>query len=262
MQNAGCCIQGQCCQRCGKPLCCKNTWRPSSRPLSTEKYGSLNCSDTGWPSARQLKSGGDKTAGEEGSGTGYLRGSRFKKRPGNKPCVRLKRPPRWRMMRAMITEIFAVMAPVLACAAIGYGWARSGQRFDTDFISRLVLNIGAPCLMLSVLSSVSIDLHTFKQTALACVLVALLMAGFGAVIPRLLGHDVRAYLPSFVFPNVGNMGLPVCLLAFGQEGLALALAFFMVLSVAHFPAGILLAGGKQAGGLTALLKMPVLYAIV
>lgn len=166
------------------------------------------------------------------------------------------------MMRAMITEIFAVMAPVLACAAIGYGWARSGQRFDTDFISRLVLNIGAPCLMLSVLSSVSIDLHTFKQTALACVLVALFMAVFGALVPRLLGHDVRAYLPSFVFPNVGNMGLPVCLLAFGQEGLALALAFFMVLSVAHFPAGILLAGGKQAGGLTALLKMPVLYAIV
>ena len=165
-------------------------------------------------------------------------------------------------MRAMITEIFAVMAPVLACAAIGYGWARSGQRFDTDFISRLVLNVGAPCLMLSVLSSVSIDLHTFKQTALACVLVALLMAGFGAIIPRLLGQDVRAYLPSFVFPNVGNMGLPVCLLAFGQEGLALALAFFMVLSVAHFPAGVLLAGGKQAGGVTALLKMPVLYAIV
>src|SRR5690606_12654576 len=95
------------------------------------------------------------------------------KRRGNNLSVRLTRPWRWRMMRAMITEIFAVMAPVLACAAIGYGWARSGQRFDTDFISRLVLNIGAPCLMLSVLSSVSIDLHTFKHTALACLLVAL-----------------------------------------------------------------------------------------
>lgn len=166
------------------------------------------------------------------------------------------------MMRAMITEILAVMAPVLVCTAIGYGWARSGNRFDTDFISRLVLNIGAPCLMLSVLSSVSIDMQTFRQTALACVLVALVMAAFGAVIPRLLGHDVRAYLPSFVFPNVGNMGLPVCMLAFGQEGLALALAFFMVLSVAHFPAGVLLAGGREAGGWSALVKMPVLYAIV
>ncbi len=162
----------------------------------------------------------------------------------------------------MITEIFAIMAPVLACAAIGFFWARQGYAFDPEFISRLVLNVAAPCLMLSVLGSVEIDIVAFQRTALACVLVAVLMAVLGILVTRLLGDDVRAYLPSFVFPNVGNMGLPVCLLAFGQEGLALALAFFMVLSVAHFPAGILLAGGRQAGGLAGLAKMPILYAIV
>lgn len=162
----------------------------------------------------------------------------------------------------MITEIFAIMAPVLACAAIGFYWARKGYRFDPEFISRLVLNVGAPCLMVSVLGTVKIDLTAFQHTALACVLVALLMAVLGMIIPRLLGHDVRAYLPSFVFPNVGNMGLPVCMLAFGDEGLALALAFFIVLSIAHFPAGILLAGGRQAGGLVGLFRMPILYAIV
>tara|TARA_B100001109_G_scaffold167044_1_gene136080 strand:+ start:35827 stop:36684 length:858 start_codon:yes stop_codon:yes gene_type:complete len=153
------------------------------------------------------------------------------------------------------------MAPVLVCAAIGFFWARQGHGFDPDFISRLVLNVGAPALMLSVLGSVEIDMGAFQRTALACVLVAMLMAVLGAVIPRLMGHDVRAYLPSLVFSNSGNMGLPVCMLAFGDEGLALALAFFMVLSVAHFPAGILLAGGRAAGGLRGLIKMPVLYAL-
>src|SRR5690606_41233841 len=123
-------------------------------------------------------------------------------------------------------------------------------------------NIGVPFLMLSVFSSVSIELTTFRQTAVACVLGALLMAGFGPVIPRLLGHDVRAYLPSFVFHNVGNMGLPVCLLAFGQEGLALALAFFMVLSVVDCTAGGILAGGKWAGGLTAFLRIQGLYGLL
>jgi len=161
----------------------------------------------------------------------------------------------------MITEIFAVMAPVMACAAIGFFWARGGYGFDPAFISRLVLNVGAPALMLSGLSSVDIDPTVFKRTALACVLIAVLMAIAGVTAARLAGHDVRAYLPSLVFPNVGNMGLPVCMLAFGDEGLALALAFFMVLSVAHFPVGMLLAGGKQAGGITGLFKMPILYAI-
>lgn len=154
------------------------------------------------------------------------------------------------------------MAPVLACATIGFYWAKSGYDFDPEFISRLVLHVGAPCLMLSVLSSVELDIQAFQRTALACILIAVVMGLWGAIIPRLRGDDVRAFLPSFMFPNVGNMGLPICMLAFGEQGLALALAFFMVLSVAHFPAGILLAGGRDAGGLSGLIKMPVLYAIV
>jgi len=162
----------------------------------------------------------------------------------------------------MLYDLFSIMAPVLACAAIGFIWARSGYEFNPEFVSRLVLNVGAPCLMLSVLSSVAMDIASFQRMALACVLIAVVMAVLGSIIPRLRGDDVRAFLPSFMFPNVGNMGLPVCMLAFGEQGLALALAFFMVLSVAHFPAGILLAGGRAAGGFSGLLKMPILYAIV
>ena len=163
---------------------------------------------------------------------------------------------------AMIYNIFSIMAPVLVCAAIGYGWARKGYGFDAEFVARLVLNVAAPCLMLATLSTVELDLNAFQRSAQACVLIAVLMAILGYLIPPLLGDSVRVYLPSFVFPNVGNMGLPVCMLAFGDEGLALALAFFMVLSLAHFPVGTLMAGGKEAGGWSAIAKMPILYAVV
>ena len=161
----------------------------------------------------------------------------------------------------MMIEIATVLLPVLVCALIGGCWAYTRTHYDAEFISRLVLNIGAPCLMLSVLSQVEIDARVFGQTAMACVLVTLLMAIPGILLPKALGDDVRTYLPSFLFPNVGNMGLPVCMLAFGEQGLALALAFFMMLSVAHFPVGILLAGGRQAGGLMGIARMPIMYAI-
>lgn len=161
----------------------------------------------------------------------------------------------------MYFQIFTVLFPVILCAFLGALWARSGQRYDSDFVSRLVLNIGAPALILSTLSQVDIDPSLFADIAIACVLVSVIMAILGFVIPRLLGDDVRTYLPSFVFPNVGNMGLPVCMFAFGEQGLALALIFFMVLSVAHFPVGILMAGGREAGGLMGIIKMPILYAI-
>jgi predicted permease len=161
----------------------------------------------------------------------------------------------------MMIEIATVLLPVLVCALIGACWAYTRTHYDAEFISRLVLNIGAPCLMLSVLSQVEIDARVFGQTAIACVLVTLLMVIPGILLPKALGDDVRTYLPSFLFPNVGNMGLPVCMLAFGEQGLALALAFFMMLSVAHFPVGILLAGGRQAGGLMGIARMPIMYAI-
>ena len=150
----------------------------------------------------------------------------------------------------------------MLCALLGAIWAHTRTGYDSDFVSRLVLNIGAPCLMLSVLGQVDIDPQVFGQTALACVLVTVLMTLPGIIVPRMLGDSVRTYLPSFLFPNVGNMGLPVCMLAFGEQGLALALAFFMMLSVAHFPVGILLAGGKDAGGLSGVARMPIMYAIL
>jgi len=161
----------------------------------------------------------------------------------------------------MMIDIASVLFPVLVCAVLGAWWAHSKTKYDSEFISRLVLNIGAPCLMLSVLGQVEIDAEVFGQTALACVLVTVVMVIPGVLVPKLMGDDVRTYLPSFLFPNVGNMGLPVCLFAFGEQGLALALAFFMMLSVAHFPVGILLAGGRDAGGLKGIARMPIMYAI-
>ena len=46
----------------------------------------------------------------------------------------------------MIYELIAIIAPVFVCAALGYGWARLGRPYDTEFVTTLVTNIGAPCL--------------------------------------------------------------------------------------------------------------------
>ena len=43
-----------------------------------------------------------------------------------------------------------------------------------------------------------------------------------------------SFLPALMFPNVGNMGLPLCLFAFGERGLALGIAFFTVAAAVQF----------------------------
>lgn len=159
----------------------------------------------------------------------------------------------------MLIELFAVMAPVLIVAGIGFGWARSGQPYPTEFVTRLVLNISTPCLVLSTLSRAEVDLQVFGQMALACVVICVIMAMIGWVLSRAINSDPKVLVPAYMFPNTGNMGLPISLYAFGEPGLALAVAFFVVLSVGHFTVGMILSGAAQSW--RRLLLNPVIISL-
>lgn len=159
----------------------------------------------------------------------------------------------------MFIELFAVMAPVLIVAGIGYGWARSGQAYPTEFVTRLVLNVSTPCLVLSTLSRAEVDVQVFGQIALGCVAITLLMAVVGWVLSRTINADPKVLVPAYMFPNTGNMGLPISLYAFGEPGLALAVAFFVVLSIGHFSVGMILAGAAESW--RRLLLNPVIVSL-
>ncbi|MBL4907074.1 MAG: AEC family transporter, partial [Sneathiella sp.] len=60
--------------------------------------------------------------------------------------------------------------------------------------------------------------------------------------------------------NTGNMGLPLCFFAFGQEGLTLALAFFTVYAILQFTLGVWIASGS--GSIKQLFQTPLLYAVI
>jgi predicted permease len=159
----------------------------------------------------------------------------------------------------MPLEIFAVIAPVFLCSVLGYGWVRLGHAFDTPFVSQLVTAIGAPCLIFSTFMKVDIDLAAFKTMAGAALLSMGLFALIGTAVLKAARLDLRAFLASQIFPNVGNMGLPLCLLAFGNEGLALALMYFMVNVFFNFTVGPALASGRLSLG--DLLRNPMFHAV-
>jgi predicted permease len=55
------------------------------------------------------------------------------------------------------------------------------------------------------------------------------------------------------------MGLPLCLFAFGDQGLALAIIYFSVTSVLNFTVGVGLASGTMSP--LVLLRTPVIWAV-
>jgi predicted permease len=158
----------------------------------------------------------------------------------------------------MFNELFAVIAPILICAGVGYAWARKGVDYPVDFVTRLVMNIGAPCLIVSSFSKTGINIGRMAEVSAAAVVILLIMLVTGGVLIRMMRLDVRTFLPSLIFPNIGNMGLPLCLFAFGDDGLALGLTIFLVIFTLQMSLGIVMVAGS--GNLRGLVRQPVLWA--
>ncbi|TNE38270.1 MAG: AEC family transporter [Alphaproteobacteria bacterium] len=160
----------------------------------------------------------------------------------------------------MFEIMLNIIAPVVITAGLGFYWAKSGRTFNTETVTGLVTNIGAPMLIFSTLDKLEMQLSVFFHFAMIAFLSAASFCIIGFLILRALRLDVRNYLPGLMFPNAGNMGLPLCLFAFGEPGLALAIAVFMVFSILQFTFGIWLSAGTNS--ISQFLRTPLIYAVV
>ncbi len=159
----------------------------------------------------------------------------------------------------MLAQLFSVIAPLFVCAGIGYGWARAGRTFDVDLVTNLVTTVGIPCLVFHTLANLTVPAAAFATMVLATLAILAVCLAVGLAVLRVAGLPPRSFLPALLFPNTGNMGLPLCLLAFGEVGLGLALAVFTVYTTLQFTLGVGLASGTTSAG--TLLRVPVLYAL-
>ena len=161
---------------------------------------------------------------------------------------------------SLANDILAIIAPVMVIALIGYVWERRGLPFDQNMVAVLVINVGTPCLLLNALLANRPDLATMARISGAAVLVMVLTAIVTWVILKVTDLPIPVFLPAMVFGNTGNVGLPLCLFAFGPSGLALAVAFFATQSVLQFSIGQGIASGHIS--FHSVFRSPALYAIL
>jgi len=160
----------------------------------------------------------------------------------------------------VILELLSVVAPVFIVALVGLAWARSGAHFDEVSISRLVLNVGIPCLVFRSLTSLDVPpVELARMAGLAAAVMSMFAVGGFAVL-KAMKLPAHTYLGPLVFANSGNIGLPICLFAFGDAGLALGMAYFAVSSTCH----VVLGGPLFAGSfsLRPFFRSPLTWAVV
>lgn len=147
----------------------------------------------------------------------------------------------------------------MLCVLLGFAWKKLNWAYDTAMVTQLVMRVGAPCLVVASLARTPVSQAQLEQMFWVTLAMVAATALLSLAAIKLAQQPVRNYLGALLFPNVGNLGLPVCLFAFGEKGLTLALTIFMVLSIMHFTLGIALVSGKSM--FKELLTNPVIYSI-
>lgn len=158
----------------------------------------------------------------------------------------------------LILTVLEIVAPVGLLGLVGFLWMRAGFEYRLEFITRLCMTLSVPALVFTALMKTEIDPAALTSLSLAAALAygILTLAFWG--LTRLLRLDLRTYLAPLIFGNTGNVGLPLALFAFGQEGLGYAVVVFAVMILWSFTFGLwIVAGG---GSPARLLREPIMGA--
>ena len=158
----------------------------------------------------------------------------------------------------MLLELLTVIAPVFICVALGYGWVRQGNPFPGHFISNMNMNVSVPCMVFAGLFKLDGQWAEMGTVIMASVLAIAIMFVASLLLALAFGRLSRCYLIALSSTNCGNMGLSLCLFAFGDAGLAVGITYFAVSTFLFFPLASLIAEGNFQ--LSKLFKIPIIYA--
>ena len=159
---------------------------------------------------------------------------------------------------ALAFTVLEIVTPVFLLAAIGYIWVKLGFEYRVQFVTQIAMTLAVPCLIFVSLMQTEITPQMLADISMATVMAYLAVGGAGFAILKAFGLSQRTFLPSLLFGNTGNVGMPLAFFAFGQTGLGYAIVVFAIMAIISFTFGVwLVAGGGSPGK---LLKEPLIPA--
>lgn len=157
----------------------------------------------------------------------------------------------------MVERILLIVLPLFAVVAVGFVYARR-HRPDMGAATALNMDVFVPALVFSALASRDADLAAHGPLALAGLLLVLGSGLLAWPIARAAGVSVRTFAPPMMFVNSGNMGIPLLVLAFGEQAMPAAVVLFLVENFLHFSLGTRML--DRRADLLGVLRTPVMLA--
>jgi len=158
-----------------------------------------------------------------------------------------------------MAPIFSVLFPVFILIVIGYVYGR-WRHTDMEAANRMNMDIFIPALLIDVLAQKSFDLMSYQALAVNGLVVILLSGLLAWGVAKAIKQPANVFVPSMMFNNCGNLGLPMAVLAFGEHALGAAVVLFLISNLLHFTLGAVIVGGRVSWW--RLLTMPVNLATI
>ena len=157
----------------------------------------------------------------------------------------------------MIERILGIILPVFVVIVVGYLYARRVKP-DMEQVNRISMTILGPALIFSALASKEFDIRENVVLMLGSIGVVLGSGLLAWPVARMMKVDYRTLVPTAMFNNCGNMGLPLAVLAFGQGGFSAMVALFTISNLLHFTLGAWMIDHHARFG--SLLRNPMVWA--
>ena len=157
-------------------------------------------------------------------------------------------------------KLFEVLFPVFFIVGIGFLLGKKNPNFDTSFITTYAGNFGTPALVIFALTAGGVTFDVFKEFFFYALILLTAFGIIGLIFLILMKKDYVRELPTFFLPNTGNMGIPICLFAYGTLGMGVAAAISSLVILLHFTVNIFLASKKF--DIKIIIKSPPTYAVI
>lgn len=161
--------------------------------------------------------------------------------------------------QSLTFRLLAILFPIFGIVAAGFFYARK-HKPEMAVANRLNMDVFVPALVFAAMAGKSFDLAAYAPLALGGFLVLATCGLLAWPIARLCGVQPKTLVPPMLFNNSGNIGLPLAVLAWGEEALAAAVILFMVENTLHFSFGAKLLDPKTR--ILMLWRVPVVFAAI
>ena len=156
-------------------------------------------------------------------------------------------------------RLVASLFPIFGIVAAGYFYARH-HKPEMAVANRLSMDVFVPALVFAAMAGKSFDLAAYAPLALGGFLVLATCGLLAWPLAKLIGIQPKTLAPPMMFNNSGNIGLPLAVLAWGEEALPAAVILFMVENTLHFSFGARLLDPHAR--LLTLWRVPVVAAAI